>query len=681
VAGFWPFFGLSCAAALWAIPNTFEKLSFNLEDKIFWAKLQYPGIVAIGVLWLLFSIEYTQQQRILNRVGRNMLWIIPFIGVLLSWTNEYHHLIWTEISLLPAPHGMGAIFRHGPAFFALWVYIYILLIAGVIVLVSRLRRQAAIYQRQYLIIMGGILVPWVVNFLYVIGYSPIPGMDLTPQSMVVACIMVAWSIWRFQMLDLIPVGREAVLDRMADGVLIVDMRQNVIEINPRAEQILNLKRSQVVGKPVRQALQRWPNLIDPCCPDEEIVLELFPNSGPAITNDNQLTRPSRRYELRSTPLLDDHSDPLGYILLLRDITERMRSEERLRLQSVALESAANGIVITDINGVIEWVNPAFIRMTGYSLEDVIGQNPRILKSNTHDNHFYEEMWQMILSGQPWHGEIINKRKDGRFYTEEMTIAPVRTNSGEISNFVAIKQDISARKRAEAALMQSNAEKQRLQEAEAILQERNRIAQEIHDGLAQNLAALRMRIGRWRRVIDQDPARLQAELDEAEEIVAASLQEARRSIFALRPLALKTRGFSGALQQFISGFGEYYDLKVHLQMQPLDETGLFNRITELTLFRIIQEGLNNVAKHAHAQNAWINLNKNELENIIDLTIRDDGRGFDPEVLDDTEKNGHFGLHAMQERVQSAGGKWAIHSRPGQGVCLEIRLPIRNNPKEG
>jgi sigma-B regulation protein RsbU (phosphoserine phosphatase) len=144
-------------------------------------------------------------------------------------------------------------------------------------------------------------------------------------------------------------------------------------------------------------------------------------------------------------------DEQFFTAILRDITERKKAEAQLHLQSSALSSAANGIVITDSEGSIEWVNPAFSELTGYSLEEVFGQNPNALKSGEHDQSFYKNMWDTIKSGQVWQGELINKHKDGSLYPEEMTITPVYDDGGKIINFVAIKQDITERKEAEAQL--------------------------------------------------------------------------------------------------------------------------------------------------------------------------------------------------------------------------------------
>jgi PAS domain S-box-containing protein len=137
-----------------------------------------------------------------------------------------------------------------------------------------------------------------------------------------------------------------------------------------------------------------------------------------------------------------------------DVTERQQAEEALRLQNAALEAAANAIVITDQSGNILRVNPAFTALTGYTAQEVVGHNPRLLKSGRHAEAFYRNLWQTISSGQVWSGELINRRKDGSLYDEEMTITPLRNADGAIARFIAIKQDITKRKRVEEALRAS-----------------------------------------------------------------------------------------------------------------------------------------------------------------------------------------------------------------------------------
>lgn len=129
------------------------------------------------------------------------------------------------------------------------------------------------------------------------------------------------------------------------------------------------------------------------------------------------------------------------------------AQETIRLQSIALDAAANAILITDAAGVIEWVNPAFTQLTGWSSAEAIGQTTRLLRSGMHTAAFYRQMWTTLLGGQVWRGEMFNRRKDGEVYVEEQTITPVRDEYGTITHFVAIKEDVSLRKRQEGEIRQ------------------------------------------------------------------------------------------------------------------------------------------------------------------------------------------------------------------------------------
>ena len=139
---------------------------------------------------------------------------------------------------------------------------------------------------------------------------------------------------------------------------------------------------------------------------------------------------------------------------LNEASGRELAKQQMRLRVAALEAAANGIVITDSLGTVLWVNRAFTDLTGYRPEEIIGQSPRILKSWNHASSFYRNLRSTIQSGQVWRGEITNRKKDGLLYAEEMTITPDRSPTGETTNYIAVKQDATEKKKLEAKYRQA-----------------------------------------------------------------------------------------------------------------------------------------------------------------------------------------------------------------------------------
>jgi len=172
-----------------------------------------------------------------------------------------------------------------------------------------------------------------------------------------------------------------------------------------------------------------------------------------VQHKHHVTGETRWSLLRSSPTrLRDGSTTWDGIEI--DITARKQAGAQNLLLATAIEQAAETVVITDRDATIQYVNPAFTRTTGYSRDEALGRNPRVLKSGAHDAGFYREMWTTLTAGKLWRGEITNRRKDGTLYLEEATIAPVRDASGRITNYIAIKYDVTERKRAEVALREN-----------------------------------------------------------------------------------------------------------------------------------------------------------------------------------------------------------------------------------
>ncbi|HXG51273.1 MAG TPA: PAS domain S-box protein [candidate division Zixibacteria bacterium] len=241
----------------------------------------------------------------------------------------------------------------------------------------------------------------------------------------------------------------AILEATPDCVLIAGRDGRAVYLNPAGRKLLGFGEDEDIrGFMIAEA---YPPSVRP-----QMTAVAFPaaaRDGTWVGETALLHRSGREIPVSQVIIVHKPSDGSVqfFSTIARDMTEREQAEEKLRLQSAALESAANAVVITDRDGTIAWVNPAFTRLTGYSPAEAIGRNPRLLKSGAHDRAFYEKLWRTILSGETWSGEMVNRRKDGGLYTEEQTITPVRDPRGEITHFIAIKQDITERKRGEAAL--------------------------------------------------------------------------------------------------------------------------------------------------------------------------------------------------------------------------------------
>jgi PAS domain S-box-containing protein len=246
---------------------------------------------------------------------------------------------------------------------------------------------------------------------------------------------------------------EAQMNSSPDGILVVDPQGKKILQNQRTADLLKMPQ-HIQDCEDAETQRRWVAGMSKNPEQFTAKIAHLYSHPKEISRDEAEFKDGTTLDQYSAPVVGKDGKYYGRIWTLRDITERKRTEERLRLQSTALEAVANAVVITDHNGMIQSVNPAFTALTGYTAEEAAGKNPRILKSGSQDEAFYRNLWQTISSGQVWSGELTNRRKDGSLYNEEMTITPLRDADGVIARYIAIKQDITGRKEAEEALRES-----------------------------------------------------------------------------------------------------------------------------------------------------------------------------------------------------------------------------------
>ena len=242
----------------------------------------------------------------------------------------------------------------------------------------------------------------------------------------------------------------ALVQQSDDAIISTDLDGTVTSWNRGAEQTYGYSAAEALGRHISF-----------CYPPERrtkvnAFLQRIANGEAIERFDTQRLKKDGTLidvSLSVSAIEDETGKIVGVSGIARDVTARRRTARQLQLQSAALEAAANGIVITDRQGTIVWANHSFTRMTGYSNQEIVGKNPRLLKSEEQPDSCYAKLWSTISSGKVWQGEIVNRRKDGTTYTEEMTITPVTQETGSETDtyFIAIKQDITERKKAEEEL--------------------------------------------------------------------------------------------------------------------------------------------------------------------------------------------------------------------------------------
>ena len=360
--------------------------------------------------------------------------------------------------------------------------------------------------------------------------------------------------------------------------------------------------------------------------------------------------------------------------VIRDITEQRNAELQLRKLSKAVEQSPIGICITDPAGIIEYVNPKISELTGFAQGELLNKDVMILGTGEKSNQLHQDLWQTISSGNVWSGEFHNKKKNGRLYWESDTISPIFDTSGQITHYLSIKEDITDRKQAEIALNKSEkllrkfaSHLQNVREEEKVA-----IAREIHDDLGQTLVALKINMGilknKTLKISNDDLKEIIVGFDEIVNLINETIKSARRIMSGLRPELLEMNGFASAATSYLHDFEERYQIKCEFDAENSDIE--MNSQQSLSFFRILQESLNNIAKHSKATLVKVQL-KSEAGKLI-LEVIDNGIGFD---VNNRGRQDSYGMIGMKERMVLLGGKLTIRSKIGKGTSVRVEIPLK------
>jgi PAS domain S-box-containing protein len=383
-----------------------------------------------------------------------------------------------------------------------------------------------------------------------------------------------------------------------------------------------------------------------------------------------------------------HESRTVLLTIFRDITAQRRAEQAQRLQSAALRAAANAIVITDRAGRIEWVNPAFTELTGYSFDEAIGRNPgELVNSGHHPADFFADFWQTILAGRPWRGEMVNRRKDGTLYEEDQSVTPILDRTGAVSHFVSVKQDVSGRRRLEAQYRQA-------QRMEVVGQLASGIAHDFNNLLTviNGLSDLLLQQADAQSPLEADLQEIRRAGERAATLTRQLLAFSRQQVQTLEVLDLNAlvAGIERLLRRLV---GEDVQLVVvaspDLRRVKADPGQLEQVITNLVVNA--RDAMPSGGRLTiETQNAWIDEAWAREHRVtsspgpyVTLVVSDSGVGMDAatrarifEPFFTTKGPGKgtgLGLSTVYGIVKQTGGFVWVYSEPGQGTTFRIHLP--------
>lgn len=477
-----------------------------------------------------------------------------------------------------------------------------------------------------------------------------------------------------------------IMDNVIDGVVTVDENGRIESINPPAARMFKYATGELLGQDFSMLLYEGCQNVyhNHLSSGAEQVIPSF-DSNECEMRGRRPDGSTFPIELALTRVVVHGRELL--IHLVRDITERKRADERQRLAASVFENTTEGILITDVEGMIQFVNPAFTVITQYEAKEAIGENPRILNSGRHDREFYESMWSAILEFGHWQGEIWNRRKNGEIFPQWLTIRAIKDNWGNTTNYVGVTWDISERKRAEEEAKHHQEELVHVMRLSTMGEMASGMAHELN----QPLAAVASYCETAQKMV-QEQSTMPGNLGD---ILGRALEQTHRAGDIIR-----------RLRNFVS--------KGTTQKEPVDIDKLIRDVMELLEWELRNSHViidfsncghdcSVMVDKVQIEQVLLNLVRNSLEaiqnadiregrvllktrrlpgDLVEVTVSDNGPGVDEEMFGtlfnpfQTNKGTGMGMGLSISRsiIEAHGGKLWVAKVPSDGAVFGFNLPL-------
>lgn len=427
------------AFAEWALAYAIRWMMVDPAAQYFWLDATYIGVVFGPPFLLIFSLQFTNRHHLITKRNLILLAIEPVLTLLILWTDNSHGLFYGGM------RSSGAILNGGPWFWFNVVYLYAILLVVLGLLTLAFFNTPRIYRQQTGLILAGMLLPFLSNILSLVKLSPFPDLDITPFAFILTGVFFSIGLFRYHFLDVVPIARSTLIENMNDGVIVLDLSNRIIDINPAAKRILGASMDGIEVTEIT-SLKSFPGLKEILHAKDEEKIELhFENT------------PSTDFEVHSLPLYDSRQRFAGQLIVLHDITQRKIAEMALReseehFRSV-VQTATDAIITVEATGnIIAW-NKGAQSIFQYTKEEVIGESLSKLMPKKYRSRHTSSLNALAAGGEPHIlGQLVQVdgiRKDGTIFPIELVLSSYTVNEKKF--FSGIIRDITVRRQLEIAL--------------------------------------------------------------------------------------------------------------------------------------------------------------------------------------------------------------------------------------
>jgi len=458
--GAWYLFFVCLAASFWSLTEGLLYVGLNQEAKVLLTKYQYFGIVPVPPLSLLFVLSaFSIKLHLIRKMQWTFTGIMAII-VALVWTNPLHRQFFTSYAAIDTETVQMLALDHGPMWWATIAYHYLLVVVVSLILINKSIKASGFERARARLMLAAVASVWIANAVYISGHSPVPNMDISPIAFTLVAGSMAWSFFRYNLLDIVPAAKQEVFRGMEDAVLVFDESNRIVDYNTAAKAIIMTETHADADKQTQQVFSKFPAL--------QRILESMRRREIPIQVDGL----KNIYDARVSALLDNNGKTIGKIVALRDITARkhavdaiLKSEERYKFLA---ENMGDIVWTLDMDLNATYVSPSVERVLGFTpeerkkqkLEEMITPESMERVMALYMAELQRDEKQDADPGRTTTIEVEYYHRHGANVWMENQVKAIRDNAGNIIGMYGASRDITRRKIAEEKIKRAKMEWER-----------------------------------------------------------------------------------------------------------------------------------------------------------------------------------------------------------------------------